>query len=286
LGLWGKTALWGAASGVISVMAYVIGIAQSSHVSALAVGSIIAVVSVLSAFSGGYPVRLALKSERTLKEVGKGVGHLENTAEQDKARAVALVAYVFYECVTQIEQALTEPSRFNSAAEDILAGLCGAICHHHRWGGHEVRASLIIDASAAQLNNGTQASGKHSVPSDSPLRFDFTDKEVNEQFAQVMDRRYPFKRGCLWDGHYQSTSDGETRPLPPPGSSEISYIRVGVPGIGVLCVDSSDKDSRLVVADRTLALAVADLLSITKRTYFHAGQSGLNSSVPGTKELN
>ncbi len=44
-----------------------------------------------------------------------------------------------------------------------------------------------------------------------------------------------------------------------------SYIRVGIPGMGVLCVDSTDAAARLVVADRELALAFADVLAMPGR---------------------
>jgi len=165
-----------------------------------------------------------------------------------------------------------------------------AICRCHQWDGNTVRVSLIIDASAAQLGDGSSLLGRNievrSIPPNSPLQFDFTDKHIRKQLAALMERQYPFEEGWLWDGLDQSISGRGTRPLPPAAQDLCSYIRVGVPGVGVLCVDSSDENSRLMVEDRTLALAFADLLAIpAKLTYFHARQLEFDSSLREIEEV-
>jgi hypothetical protein len=77
-----------------------------------------------------------------------------------------------------------------------------------------------------------------------------------------MSRRFPYKDGWLSDVLDGSPLRDEYHPLSPSERDFRSYIRVGVLGLGVLCVDSSDEGLRLEIADRELARAFADIMTI------------------------
>jgi hypothetical protein len=282
-----KVAVWSVVSGGITAVACFIGFAASSHLSRTEVVGVIALAGVLSALFGGYGVFVALKSDQTLRQVDEKVDGIELAV---KNKAVALVAHIFSVCSAQIMQIFTEPHLFDSAVDYTLAQLREAICRCHHWDGNTVRVSLIINASVAQPGDGSllpeQNVAVRSIPSNSSLQFDFTNEHVREQLAVLMDRKYPFEGGWLWDSLDQSISGRETRPLPPAAQDLCSYIRVGVPGVGVLCVDSSDENSRLMVEDRILALAFADLLAIpAKLRYSQARQLEWDSSLREIEEV-
>ena len=259
-----KSAAWGLVAGIITIAACLVPLNGFAHLSAFQVGWIAAAALASMAFTG-YSTHATVNSAAAISRLDLTVTEIDLRA---KNQAIALLAKVFSMCSTELVRVFAEPGLFDSVVDNSLTALHIAICRCHGLDESRVRVSLIIQPSPAgpELNGSPRHPDLRvrSVPGSRAPRFDFADDGIAEQLQAVMSRRHPYQNGWLWDGLDGSPARGEYHVLSPERDI-CSYIRVGIPDVGVLCVDCSDEISRLVVADRELVLAFADVLAIPGR---------------------
>jgi hypothetical protein len=258
-----RSAVWGLIAGVITVAAFLATLNGFSHLTGFQAGWI-ALAGLASALYTGYSTLSASKSAATINQVGITVTEID---VRDKNLAIALIAKVFSMCSAQLVQVFSEPGAFDSAVDGSLDALQVALCRCHGLESSRVRVSLIMQARPGPLsgNGSAPAAGimVRSSPQSNVPAFDFEDQAIRKQLEVVMSRQWPYEEGWLWDGLDGRPSRREHHVLSPSEREVCSYIRVGVPSVGVLCVDCSDDDSRLIVADRELAFAFANLLAVS-----------------------
>lgn len=256
------SAAWGLVAGVITVAACLVPLGGFSQLSRFQSGWL-AVAGLASTFFTGYTVFAAARSAAVVDRVDGTVTEIDL---REKNQAIALMAKVFSMSVAGLVRVFAEPDLFDSVIDSSLAALHIALCRCHGLDENRIRVSLIIQSGTGypELNGATSVAAMtiRTVPGDQAPRFDFTDHAITDQMHAVMSRRHPYQSGWLWDGFDGSPARREYHVLSPAERDVCSYIRVGVPGLGVLCVDSTDDVCRLVVADRELALAFADVLAI------------------------
>jgi len=257
-----KSAAWGLVAGVITVAACFATLNGFSHLTGFQVGWI-ALAGLASISYTGFSAVAASRSAATIDRVSLTVTDID---QRDKNQTMALLAKVFSMCHADLVRMLAEPDWLDEVLDGPLAALQIALCRCHGLDESRIRVSLVMHATAGlQGHNGSPTQADYSVRSVSGNhmpRFDFADQDISEQFLAVMSRRHPYKQGWLWDGLDGTAARLEYHVLSPTEREFSSYIRVGVPGLGVLCVDCSDDKFRLVTADCQLALAFADVLAI------------------------
>lgn len=262
------SAAWGVVAGLITVAACLVPLGGLSHLSGFQAGWLALAGAASLAFTG-YTVFATAKSASIVNRVDLAVTDLDLRA---KNQAIALLAKVFSMCAGELVRVFAEPEIFDSVIDSSLAALHIAICRCHGLDENRLRVSVILQSGPVRPEYNGWAAGSdikvRSVPDNQLPRFDFTDHGIPDEIQAVMSRRHPYQNGWLWDGLDGSPSRREYHVLSPGDRDVCSYIRVGIPGLGVLCVDSADDASRLVVADRELALAFADVLAIPGRVKF------------------
>lgn len=284
-GLLVKASAWGLIAGIITLAAALVPLGGFSDLSGFQDGWITLGCVASMAFTG-YSTHAAAKYAAVMHRVDLTVTDIDLRA---KNQAIALLAKVFSMCSTQLVRVFAEPELFDSVIDSCLAALQIAICRCHGLDENRVRVSLIVYRRPAQPDHngalGAPNLSVRSVPASQGPRFDFGDRAITEQVHAVMSRRHPYQNGWLWDGLDGSPARDEYHVLSPEREVR-SYIRVGIPDLGVLCVDSSDNGSRLVVADRELALAFADVLAIPGTTKFPqaARLAAVNPGLQGMQE--
>lgn len=187
-----------------------------------------------------------------------------------KNHLIALLAKVFSMSSSALAMATGGPEQFAAAVDKSLTALQTAIVHCHGLDDSRVRVCLISVSRTGEPQSNGQVSEPEvttrSVPGDRMPQFDFADQDIYEQFEAVMARRHPYRNGWIWDGFDGHPARGEFHVLSPAEREYTSYIRVGIPGMGVLCVDCSDDVLRLAIADRELTLAFADMIGFHGRS--------------------
>jgi hypothetical protein len=196
------------------------------------------------------------------------VDHVDITvtgiATGDKNKAIALLAKVFSLYIIEVVNVLDEPERLVPLIDSSLATLHTTICRCHGIDDDMIKVSLVSFVPlmpAARLGD-----EPHDIlpvrcyPKNRPPRIELNE-EISEQMHAVMSRRHPYRNGWLKSKEDGSPSRMEYDVLAPGDVEVASYIRVGIPHLGVLCVDCSDLATPLSVADRELVLAFADILN-------------------------
>jgi hypothetical protein len=257
-----KSSAWGAVAAIITVAAFFATLDGFSHLTGFQAGWI-ALAGLASMIFTSVSAFSAAKSATTIDQVDHTVSGLDSYA---KDKTIALVAHIFSELSRMSRRIFDESDAFGAAIDEALETLHAAICRCHELDEKKIRVSLLMQAApGAPGAADTDVNGvKVRCPSrsDHP-EFNFADRELMDEFQIVMRRRRPYHRGWLWDGC------GPSRPeyhiLAPREREFSSYIRVGIPDLGVLCVESSDNAIPLAPADRELALAFADMLAIWRK---------------------
>jgi len=259
-----RSAAWGLVAGIITVAACFATLGGFAHLSGFQVGWI-TLAGIASTSYTGYSALAAAKSAATISQVSVAVADIDSRA---KDKTIALLSKVVSMWSDNLVQLFSKPDQFDSVVDGPLEALRMALCQSHGVGESRMRVSFISFATSGDPRiGGSPPHPEISVrcaPANQMLRYDFASQDIKEQLHAVMSRRHPYHVGWLFDGLNGTATRAEYHVLAPPEREFTSYIRVGVPGLGVLCVDCSDP-SQLVVADRELALAFADILAIPGR---------------------
>lgn len=257
-----KSCTWGAVAAIITVAAFFATLDGFSHLTGFQAGWI-ALAALASMTLTSVSAFSAAKSAVTIDQVDHTVTGLDANA---KDKTIALVAHIFSQLSRMSRRIFDEPDVFGGAIDEALATLHAAICRCHELDEKKIRVSLLMQAAPGALGAaGTTFNGMMvRCPSrDDPPKFNFADREFMDEFQVVMQRSRPYHRGWLWDGC------GPSRPeyhILAPGERKFSsYVRVGIPDLGVLCVESSDNAIPLAPADRELTLAFADMLATWRK---------------------
>lgn len=256
-----KSVLVGLIAGLITTGAGLGGLNWAARINSLQVLWIV----VAGLASVAYTALIALGSARTDRKIDHVDVTVTDMAAGDKNKAVALLAKVFSLHTAELVGVLGDPARLPMFIDTSLATLHYTICQCRGIDEDKLRVFLISGLALVSFNGQTadvagdslviQAYPHHRRPT-----IELNDP-TREQLYAVMSRRYPYLNGWLRSKEDGSPRRGEYDVLPP-GEIEItSYIRVGIPQFGVLCVDSSDDSVLLSIADRELAAAFADILT-------------------------
>lgn len=247
-------------AGIITVAAVFATLGGFADLDGFQVGwiTLAGVVSTLYTAGSAYA---SAKSAATIARVGVVVDDIDSRA---KDKTIALLSKVFSMWGDALVRMLDKSEQFDSEVDGLLEALRMALSQSHGVADNRLRVCLIICARPRDLDSPALEPSIRSMPANRMPKYDFASEALKEQLHAVMSRRHPYYEGWLWDGLDGTATRGEFHVVPPPEREFTSYIRVGVPGCGVLCVDSSDS-SRLVVADRELALSFANILAIPNR---------------------
>jgi len=220
-------------------------------------------ISVASCTSLIYAVYLALGNARTSSKIDYLDVTVTGIATGDKNKAIALLAKAFSLYVAEVVSVLDKPADFVGLIDTSLSTLHYVICRCHGTDDDKLKVFLFsYEPMESRSPEGQDVGSYLQVRSYPPNRRNRVrlDELVQEQMDAVMSRRYPYGSGWLKSRKDGSPARDEYEVLPPREADISSYIRVGIPQIGVICVDSSDDGAPLSVADRELALTFADIL--------------------------
>jgi len=254
-----RCAAWSFVAAAITAAAGLAGLNWNARVGELQ----IIWISVASFASLVYAIYLALSNARTSEKIDYLDVTLTGIAAGDKNKAIALLAKAFSLYVAQVVGVLDKPDDFVSLVDTSLSTLHYVICRCHGTDDDKLKVFFFSYESMESRAPENQEVGSYlqvrSYPPDRRNRVRL-DELIQEQMDAVMSRRYPYGSGWLKSRKDGSPARDEYEVLPPREAEISSYIRVGIPQIGVICVDSSDDAAPLSVADRELALTFADIL--------------------------
>ena len=261
--------IWGLIAVVITLAAFFATLQGFSHLTGFQIAWI-ALAGVAAMAYTAYCAFSAAKASATIDQVDQTVADLDTRA---KNQEIALIAHTFSILSTVWRRLLDEHAFFEKAVDILIDALHIAIWQCHGLDQRKIRVSLIQVKPGEPTSLGILSDPDvtiRSAPRTNVPELDSTD-EIREELRAVMSRSHPYHHGWLWDD--RDPPRAEYHVLAPKERGFSSYIRVGVPGVGVICIESSDHAGHLGPEDRDLALAFGNMLAIW-REFLKNGEEG------------
>ncbi len=275
---------WGSIAGIITLAAGLASLDDNSPLSHFRVGWIV-LAGVGSVLYTSYWLRAAAQESSEIDTVGSKVevasevlGRLDT---RDNDSTLVLLAGILAICTQQAVMVAAAPELFNILVQTCLESLHTAMTRSHFSDAANMRVAVLSGRLAAPAGGPGGGQGLIYYPKDRKLEIEMTGAAADHATI-LMSRQHPYE-----DGWLRCTGDGlsagpEGHVLRPADSSVVSYIRVGIPHVGVLLVDSWQ--APLSVAGRRLATAFADILALPYGAERAAGQA-VPAQAAGGREL-
>jgi hypothetical protein len=252
---------WGSIAGAITLAAGLASL-DKSPVIGLRLGWIV-LAGAGSILYTSYRLRAAAKEFTEIDAVGSKVDIasevLSRLDTRDNDSTLVLLATILAICTEQAVMVAAAPELFNVLAQTCLECLHTAITRSHATDGANVRVAVLSCQQGAKVSSRNAGQDLICYPKDRKLEIELAG-EAADHANILMSRQHPYENGWL-----RYPDDG--LPAGPQGhilalqdSSVVSYIRVGIPRVGVILVDSWE--TPLSVAARRLTAAFADILAL------------------------
>jgi hypothetical protein len=268
-----KTIAWGSIAGFITLAAGLASLGGNAPVSGLHLGWIV-LAGGGSILYTSYWLRAATKESSEIDTVGSNVDRasevLGRLDTRDNDSTLVLLGNILAICTEQAVMVAASPDLFNVLIQTCLECLHTSITRSHATDSANVRVAALSGQQAT--GPGIQSADQDLIyyPRDRKLEVDLTG--VAAEHANIlMSRQHPYENGWLRYPDDGIPAGPEGHILPPADSGVVSYIRVGIPHVGVLLVDSWE--TPLSVAARRLTTAFADVLALPYRPAATAGQT-------------
>ena len=263
------TVPWGVAGGFITLAAGLAGLSWGERLNRTQI-VLVVVASALSAIYSTYFLLKARRSDRKLDAVGVQVDNvgtqitgntevLTRIDARDHDSTLVLLGGILKICTEEAVRVAIGTSSYDVLVQKSVESLHATLMRGHGTDATSLRVGVLLYEQHSRLNGQHPAAKVICYPKERGLEIVLTD-EAADHVAILMSRRHPYQNG--W---HRWTNDGvqpgpEGHILQPEDRNIVSYIRVGIPGIGVLLVDSWEKPCS--IAERRFAVAVADVLGL------------------------
>ena len=269
-----RTIAWGSIAGAITLAAGLASLTKRPTIG-FQLGWIV-LAGLGSILYTAYRVRAATKESAEINAVGSKIDFasevLSRLDTRDSESTLALLAGILAICTEQTVMVAAAPELFNVLVQTCLECLHTAITRSHATNSANVRIAALRCRSAADASNRNAAQDLICYPGDRKLEIDPTGEAAGHANI-LMSRQHPYENGWLRYPDDGLPGGPEGHILPPRDSGVVSYIRVGIPRVGVLLVDSWE--TPLSLAGRRLAVAFADILALP-----HGAPPAVGPTVP------
>lgn len=254
----------GLIGGFITLAAGLAGIGRGQYLNSIQDGWIVLAAVASSAYTSFRLLTTARAARKETSAIGSVGSKMDEASEvldridtRDRDSTLVLLARILTICTEQAVRVVYDPALFHVLVQISLECLHTALARSHGTDGAGLRVAVLSYRPMA--NAVTPSQELICYPDDGKLRLEPAE-EIADHAGILMSRRHPYENGWL-----RCPDDG----IPPgpeghilrPGDRGVeSYIRVGIPHVGVLLVDSWDLP--LSVAERMLTVAFADVLAL------------------------
>jgi hypothetical protein len=268
-----STIAWGSIAGAITLAAGLAGLGGNSPVGGFRLGWI-TLGAAGSVLYTSYWLRAAAKETTEIDAMGSKVdvasevlGRLDS---RENDSTLVLLASILAICTEQAVMAASAPELFNVLVQTCLECLHTAITRSHATDGANVRVAVLSCQQGAKVSSRTAGQDLIYYPRDRKLEIDLAG-EAADHANILMSRQHPYEHGWLRCPDDGLPAGPQGHILPPEDSSVVSYIRVGIPHVGVLLVCSWE--TPLSVAGRRLTAAFADILALPYNAQAASGKA-------------
>jgi hypothetical protein len=253
-------------SGFITLSAGLAALSWDARVNRIQVTWIILAAGSAALFTGYRLVTATRAASIEAAEISAVSSKVDDASEvlsridaRGRDSTLVLLARIMTICTEQAVSAAYELDLFNALVQSSMECLYMAIAYTYGTDCRDLRVAVL---TCQQNDTAGRLTGTQDLvyyPDDHGAQIKPTE-ETMDHAAILMSRRHPYENGWL-----RYSGDGlpvgpEGHILPPQDDSVVSYIRVGIPQVGVLLVDSWDIS--LSVAERRLTAAFADVLAL------------------------
>lgn len=268
--------VWGLAAGFIALAAGLGSITLGTDASLMQLRWV-AVASILAAMVTTIKAGLDSESERrrrrhdeqtnkSLVTVDDRLGSVDNMLSRLELQRIELARVVVGEILARTAgvaaAVLKDPILYEAKLGEALEALHYAIVRPRSTGDDRVRVAFICATVPEDGSDPRILTVLHCVPESRQLKLR-PSEELYEQFLAIQSRRYPFALGYLHHRSIEMMGRNDPPPLAPPEADVVSFLRVGLPELGVLWIDSWDSEP-LDVADKANVVSYTEILSLIK----------------------